>query len=99
MPRQSQVIKRGYGGWSRPCPLTLDFINTPKSTVTMLAGRLCFSQCELVILPPGLHNRLFSIHSMAIVTVSHGIGGKGMAEGSRERRLDIIFPFASRTAH
>lgn len=46
----------------------------------MLAGRLCFSQCELVVLPPRLHNRLFSIHSMAIVTVSHRIGGKGMAE-------------------
>lgn len=46
----------------------------------MLAGRLCFSQCELVVLPFRLHNRLFSIHSMAIVIVSHRIGGKGMAE-------------------
>lgn len=48
----------------------------------MLAGRLCFSQCELVVLPPRLHNRLFSIHSMAIVTVSHRIGGKGRVEES-----------------
>lgn len=46
----------------------------------MLAGRLCFSQCELVVLPPRFHKRLFSIHSMAIVIVSHRIGGKGMAE-------------------
>ena len=46
----------------------------------MLAGKLCFSQCELVVLPPRLHDRLFSIHSMAIVTVCHKIGGKGMAE-------------------
>lgn len=46
----------------------------------MLAGRLCFSQCELVVLPPRRHNMLFSIHSMGIVTVSHRIGGKGMAE-------------------
>lgn len=46
----------------------------------MLAGRLCFSQCDLVVLPPRRHNRLFSIRSMAIVTVSHRIGGKGTAE-------------------
>ena len=54
----------------------------------MLAGRLCFSQCELVALPPRLHNMLFSVHSMAIVTVSHRIGGKGMAkERPRERTV------------
>lgn len=66
----------------------------------MLAGRLCFSQCELVVLPPRLHNRLFSIHSMAIVTVSHRRGGKGMAEErppgrevrqrDRGRALDMV---------
>lgn len=46
----------------------------------MLAGKLCFSQCELVVLPPGLHNRLLSTHSKAIVTVSRGIGDKVTAE-------------------
>lgn len=58
----------------------------------MLAGRLCFSQCELVVLPPRLHNMLFSIHSMAIVTVSHAIAGKGIAEerlpGRKVRQKD-----------
>lgn len=46
----------------------------------MLAGRLCSSQCELVVLPP----RLFSIHS--IVTVSH-IGEEARA---RQRRGDRV---------
>lgn len=70
----------------------------------MLAGRLCFSQCELVV----LHNGLFSIHSMAIVTVSHRIGGKGMAEerlpggevGQRGPGGEhLTYPLASKTPH
>lgn len=36
----------------------------------MLAGKLCFSQCELVILPPTLYDKLFSIHSAVIVTLA-----------------------------
>lgn len=65
----------------------------------MLAGRLCFSQCELVALPPRLHHGLFSIRSVATVTVSHRKGGKdrtGQRRGYQEemlprRTLDIRF--------